>query len=82
MMMKGIAASPIDQADIGIGEPTSVIVEAFARPFEHVGQARDGNVVRHRIDALRQISYRKCQALALLEARIEYAVTIDNPAAG
>ena len=54
VMVEGIAARPIDQPDVGIGEPLAVVVEASAGIEQHVGDARDRNEVANAVLALRQ----------------------------
>src|SRR5271154_827647 len=64
VMMKRIAAAPIDQPDIGIGEIASVILERRAGIEQHVRYARHRNEFRYRILAKRQSRARRDAALA------------------
>ena len=43
MVMKWIAAAPIDQADIWIDKISTVILELLSRVEQQVCNARDGN---------------------------------------
>ena len=54
VVMERIAARPVDQADVGIGEFLAVVRDLAARIEQHVGEARDRDEVGHRVGALRQ----------------------------
>ena len=54
VMMERIAARPVDQADVGIGDLLPVVRDLAARIEQHVGEARDRDEVGHRVGALRQ----------------------------
>ena len=54
MVMKRIAARPIDQADVGIDVLGAVVGEALAGMQQHVGDACHRNELAHRVGALRQ----------------------------
>ena len=38
MVVERVAARPVDQTDVGVGEPLAVIVEGFARVQQHIGE--------------------------------------------
>src|SRR5690348_14232047 len=54
MVMEGIAAAPVDEPDVGIGQPAPVEVERLTRTEEHVRDARERDEVADRVAALRQ----------------------------
>ena len=43
MVVKRIAAGPVDQPDIGIGEPLAVVLERFSGTEQHVRHPRHRN---------------------------------------
>jgi hypothetical protein len=49
MVMKWIAASPVDQLDVGIDVPPTVELELRSGTEQHVGKARDGDDAPSRI---------------------------------
>ena len=58
MVVKRIAAAPIDDSRIGEGEPLAVVVDGAAGLAQHLGDARDGDVTRDRVLALWQRGHR------------------------
>ena len=54
MVMKRIAARPINQADVGVGAYLAVEIVMAAGVFQHVGDARHGDRRLHAVGALRQ----------------------------
>ncbi|MCY1515351.1 hypothetical protein D9M68_499340 [compost metagenome] len=58
VMVKGIAARPIGQADMGIRHALAVVVEGFPGMQQHVGDARHRDEGLHAVHALRQRRYR------------------------
>ena len=54
VMVEWIAARPVDQLDVRIGEDVAVVGDLAARVEQHVGDPRDWNEIRHRVRALRQ----------------------------
>ena len=61
MVVERIAAGPIDQLDVGIGEPLAVEVERLARMQQHVGDARHRNEVGDAVALDRQCRKRHGQ---------------------
>jgi hypothetical protein len=53
VVVEGVAAGPVDQADIGVVPPLAVVVERRAGVQQHVGDARDGMKSRTPLRALR-----------------------------
>jgi hypothetical protein len=53
MVVERVAACPVDQADIRIGQGLAVERHRAARIEQHVGDARDGYEGRDRIVSLR-----------------------------
>ena len=51
-MVERVAARPVDQADVGIGERLAVVAERSARVEQHVGDAGDGDELADRVAAL------------------------------
>ena len=45
VVMERVAAGPVDQPDVGIGQRLAVVVEGLARIEQHVGDARDRDEV-------------------------------------
>ena len=58
MMMERVAAGPVDQLDLGIGPGLAVIAIGRTRVEQHVGDARDRDVVADRVPALREGRHR------------------------
>ncbi len=54
VVVKGVAAGPVNQPDIRVAVFFAVVVKRFARLFQHVGDAGHGNEFAHRVFALRQ----------------------------
>ena len=54
MMVERVAAGPVDQLDIGIGQALAVVVERFAGVQQHVGDARDRDEIGDAVAADRQ----------------------------
>ena len=48
VVVEGIAARPQDDPDVRIGQPFAVVVEGAPRVFQHLGDARYGNVTIQR----------------------------------
>ena len=61
MMVERIAARPIDQLDVGVGEPLAVEVERLARMQQHVGDARHRNEIGNAVALDRQCRKRHGQ---------------------
>ena len=60
-MMKRVAAGPIDQPDVGIGQLPAVVVERLARLQQHVGNPRHRDEVADAVAANRHIGQRHRQ---------------------
>ena len=56
VVVEGVAAAPVHEPDVGVGEPLAVVVERLARVEQHVGDAGDRDERAHGVVALRQAS--------------------------
>ena len=54
VVVERITAGPIDQLDVGVGQPTPVVVERLAGVQQHVADRRDGDERLDGVEALRQ----------------------------
>ena len=80
MMVKRIAARPVDQPDIGIMTVTAVELIRRARIKQHVSQPRDGDRLFHRILPHRQT--RAGEGTAVRSRQIGRGVGEPQPATG
>ena len=71
MVVKRIAAGPVDQPRIGITQPPAIVIERFARMQQHVADPRHGYEAVDGIAAGRQGSPRQMAAMN--------ADTVDRP---
>ncbi len=69
VVMKRIAARPIDQADVGIAVLASVVDEALAGMQQHVGDACHRNEFVNRVGTLRQGRAEEAQRTAAHHVR-------------
>ena len=64
MVMERVAAGPVDQPDVGIGEPLPVVLERLPGTEQHVGDPRDRDEATSRIRALRQTDGKRAAVAA------------------
>ena len=62
MMMKWIAATPVDQSSIRVVEIETVILERLTRIEQHISDARDRNKTFHWVEPDRQSRSRRSWA--------------------
>ena len=61
VMMERVATRPVDQSDVGVGEPLTVEVELLARVKQHVGDARHRDEIGNAVALDRQCRQRHGQ---------------------
>jgi hypothetical protein len=54
-LVERVAATPVDQSDVRIGQPVAVEIQGSARIQEHISEACHRDVGLNRVNACRQV---------------------------